>query len=182
MPADQRHAVARHAQQGDKIITLDLTAGERGAPKGVSIADFRKRNVEGAAKFADLLGGTSIVFDIPDGELYANQALELQVAQVMREHRVTQVLYHWQNSLHKDHVAAHTITKNAIFFAALPTYEHPLPPARITRTMMAENWEDSEGFVPYFYVDVTCLRAVEKAIAVAGRKSTSFNTCAITRR
>lgn len=169
--------LARHAQQGDKIIMLDLTAGERGAPKGVSIADFRKRNVEGAAKFADLLGGTSIVFDIPDGELYANQALELQVAQVMREHRVTQVLYHWQHSLHKDHLAAHTITKNAIFFAALPTYEHPLPPARITRTMMAENWEDSEGFVPYFYVDVSDAFALWKKAIVnlwLAENSTSF--------
>ena len=26
--------LARHAQQGDKIITLDLTAGERGTPAG----------------------------------------------------------------------------------------------------------------------------------------------------
>ncbi|HOQ63251.1 MAG TPA: PIG-L family deacetylase [Clostridia bacterium] len=147
--------LARHAQQGDKIITLDLTAGERGAPKGVSISDFRKRNIDGAAAFARMLGGKSIVFDVPDGELYPCKELELRVADVMREHKVTQVLYHWKNSLHKDHVSAHTITKNAIFFASLPTFEHPLPPARITRAMMAENWEDSEGFQPYFYVDVS---------------------------
>ena len=147
--------LARYAQQGDKIITLDLTAGERGAPKDVSISDFRKRNVDGAAAFADLLGGTSIVFDVPDGELYPSKELELKLAQVMREYKVTQVLYHWQNSLHKDHIAAHTITKNAIFYASLPTFNHPLPPARINRALMAENWEDSEGFSPYFYFDVS---------------------------
>ncbi len=147
--------LARYAQQGDKVITVDLTAGERGAPKGVSTSDFRKRNVDSAAAFADMLGGKSIVFDVPDGELYATKEIELQLAQVMRENKVTQVLYHWRNSLHKDHCAAHTITQNAIFYAALPTFDHPLPPAPIRRTLMAENWEDSEGFTPYYFYDVT---------------------------
>lgn len=169
--------LARYAQQGDKIITLDLTAGERGAPKDVSISDFRKRNVDGAAAFADMLGGTSIVFEVPDGELYPNKELELKLAQVMREYKVTQVLYHWQNSLHKDHIAAHTITKNAIFYASLPTFNHPLPPARITRALMAENWEDSEGFSPYFYFDVSeAFRLWKKAIVNLwlAENSTSF--------
>lgn len=147
--------LAKRALQGDKIIILDLTAGERGAPKGVSISDFRKQNIDGAAAFARMLGGKSIVLDVPDGELYPSMELELKVAGIMRENKVTQVLYHWKNSLHKDHISAHTITRNAIFFASLPTFEHPLPPARIVRTMMAENWEDSEGFQPYFYADVS---------------------------
>ena len=40
--------LARHAQQGDRIITLDLTAGERGAPKGVTTAEFREQNIASA--------------------------------------------------------------------------------------------------------------------------------------
>jgi LmbE family N-acetylglucosaminyl deacetylase len=147
--------LAKHALAGDRIITLDLTAGERGAPQGVSTKEFRRQNIESAAKFADMLHGESIVFDIPDGELYPSQELELRLAQVMREKQVSAVLYHWKNSLHKDHTAAYTITKNAIFFASLPTFEHPLPPAPIGRALFAENWEDAEGFAPYYYFDVT---------------------------
>jgi LmbE family N-acetylglucosaminyl deacetylase len=148
--------LAKHAMAGDKVVIVDLTAGERGAPKGVSIAEFRQQNVDSAKAFAKMLGGESIVMDIPDGELYPGKELELGLGTLMREKQANAVLYHWCNSLHKDHIAAHTITKNAIFFASLPTFEHPLPPAPIGRAMYAENWEDAEGFSPYFYFDVTC--------------------------
>jgi len=147
--------LARRAMQGDDVVIVDLTAGERGAPPGEKVADFRAKNVEGARAFAKELGGESIVFDVPDGELYPGREIELQLAEIMRDKRVSEVLYHWKGSFHKDHIAAHEITKNAIFFASLPTFEHPLPPAPILRTMMAENWEDEEGFAPYFYFDVT---------------------------
>ena len=147
--------LAKHAVRGDHIVVADLTAGERGAPPGMDVAEFRARNVAGAKAFAEELGGESIVFDVPDGELYPSKEIELQLARIMREKRVNSVLYHWKNSFHKDHIAAHTITKNAIFFATLPTFEHPLPPAPVTHSMMAENWEDAEGFAPYYYFDVT---------------------------
>ncbi len=147
--------LAKHAMAGDKIITVDLTAGERGTPKGMTQEEFRGKNVASAGEFAKMLGGESIVFDVPDGELYASKEIELQLAHIMREHQVTSVLYHWQNSMHKDHINASTITTNAIFFASLPTFAMDLPPAPIARSMFAENWEDADGFAPYFYFDVT---------------------------
>lgn len=147
--------LAKHALAGDKVITVDLTAGERGAPKGMDIREFRQQNVAAAKAFTDALGGESIVWDIPDGELYPTQELELCLATLLREKQANAVLYHWRASIHKDHMAAHTLTKNAIFFASLPTFEMPLPPAPVGRAMFAENWEDAEGFSPYFYFDVT---------------------------
>jgi len=148
--------LAKHAMAGDKIITVDLTAGERGTPAGLTPAEFRPQNVAAAAEFAKGLGGESIVFDIPDGELYDSQEIELKLARVMREHQVDAVLYHWPKSMHKDHIEASKITENAIFFASLPTFSmDDLAPAPIRSFMHAENWEDSEGFVPYYYFDVT---------------------------
>lgn len=147
--------LAKHAMLGDKVIIVDLTAGERGAPAGMPIAEFREQNVASAKTFAQMLGGESIVFDVPDGELYAGKEIELQLADLMREKRVDAVLYHWKNSLHKDHVAAHTITENAIFYASLGTMERKDPPAAIRSMLCAENWEDSPGFVPYHFFDVT---------------------------
>jgi len=148
--------LAKHAMAGDKIITVDLTAGERGTPAGLTPEQFRPQNVAAAAEFAKGLGGESIVFDTPDGELYASQELELKLARVMREHQVDAVLYHWPKSMHKDHIEASKITENAIFFASLPTFTmDDLKPAPIRSFMHAENWEDSEGFVPYYYFDVT---------------------------
>ena len=147
--------LAKHALRGDNIVIVDLTAGERGTPAGWTVADFRAYNVECAAKFAQKLGGKSIVLDTPDGELYDTREEELRLATLMREHRADAVLYHWKNSLHKDHEAAHRITDSAIFYASLPTFEHPLPPAPIRRFMCAENWEDEPEFTPYYWFDVS---------------------------
>lgn len=147
--------LARCAQAGDRIVTLDLTAGERGAPKGMSTAEFREQNIASAKEFADMLGGVSIVFDTPDGELDYSKELAVKICDVMREYQVSTVLYHWKNSMHKDHIAASKLTTDAIFYASLPTFDRPLPPAPIRRMLYAENWEDSEGFVPYAYFDVS---------------------------
>ena len=147
--------LARCAQVGDRIVTLDLTAGERGAPKGMSTEEFRAQNIASAKEFADMLGGVSIVFDTPDGELDYSKELAVKICDVMREYQVSTVLYHWKNSMHKDHIAASKLTTDAIFYASLPTFERPLPPAPIRRMLYAENWEDSEGFVPYAYFDVS---------------------------
>ena len=147
--------LARYAQQGDRIVTVDLTAGERGAPQGVSAAVFRRRNEDGAAEFARMLGGESMVLDTPDGELEHTKALALKLADILRAYGACTVLGHWKRSLHKDHEAAHLLTRDAVFFASLPAFERPLPPAPIRRHLFAENWEDMEDFRPYAYFDVS---------------------------
>ena len=147
--------LAKHAMAGDKIIIVDLTAGEKGTPKGMTPEEFRPQNIAAAAEFAKGLGGKSIVLDTLDGELQYTHEAAIQLADIMREHQVNGVVYHWRNSIHRDHIAAHKITEDAIFYASLPTYPRPLPPARIGGVMCAENWEDAEGFNPYFYVDVS---------------------------
>ena len=131
--------LAKQAMQGDRVVIVDLTAGERGTPAGWTTPDFRKYNVECAAKFAEKIGGESIVLDTPDGELYDTKEQELALATLMRKY----------------HMAASRITDNAIFYASLPTFEHELPRAPITKFLYAENWEDADGFKPYYYFDVT---------------------------
>lgn len=148
--------LAKYAMAGNKIITIDLTAGERGAPPDIPQNEFRQKNVDSAAEFAKMLGGESIVLDTPDGELSDTRESELALARLFREKHADVVLYHWVNSMHKDHVAASRITENAIFFASLSTFPlDGMPRAPIFRSLYAENWEDSEGFKPYYYFDVT---------------------------
>ncbi len=148
--------LAKHAMKGDRVITLDLTAGERGTPKGLTPEEFRPQNIQGAQDFAQMIGGKSIVLDTLDGELYDSFEIELKLARIMREQQVTDVLFHFTNSMHKDHIEASKITSNAAFFASLPTFKiDDLPPAPIKHTLYAENWEDQEGFSPYIYFDVT---------------------------
>lgn len=148
--------LAKYAIAGNRIVTVDLTAGERGAPAGVSTEEFRQRNIASAQEFAALLGGESYVFDAPDGELEDTKEAELRLARLLREKQADVVLYHWKNSMHKDHICASRLTENAVFFASLGSFElDGLAPAPIRKSLYAENWEDAEDFVPYVYYDVT---------------------------
>ena len=91
----------------------------------------------------------------PDGDLaYSNEAA-LQLCDIMRKYQVDAVLYHWKNSMHKDHMATHRIVKDAQFFAGLPAIQRQEPAHFAAGPYYAENWEDAEGYVPYTYVEVT---------------------------
>ena len=72
--------LATEALKGAKIVTVALTAGERGNPKGVSQEDYRKQKVAEAKAFVDTLGpnNEAIVFEYRDGELPNNEEVEFK--------------------------------------------------------------------------------------------------------
>ena len=147
--------LARHSLLGDRITTLDVTAGERGAPAGMETDAFRLVNLKGAAEFASMLNGQSIVLNHRDGEVPENEDIKFELCDLIRRHKPDVVMTHWSNSMHKDHMTVHRLVNDAIFYAALPTIERELPAHYARGPYYAENWEDSHGFVPYIYVDVT---------------------------
>ena len=103
--------LATCALQGGSITTLALTAGEKGAPKGADIAEYRKQKVQEAENFAAKLGGKAKVLDYPDGLLADDDAVRMQVAAVIREVQPELIITHHSQSMHKDHAACHRIVK-----------------------------------------------------------------------
>lgn len=147
--------LAKHSIIGDKIVTVALTAGERGAPPSIPIDEFKRRNIESAGKFAEMLKGESVVLDYRDGELPVNDEVKFRVCDIIRRYKPSVVLTHWKNSMHKDHTACHRIVTDAVFYAALASIERELPAHWARGPYFAENWEDAVDFQPYFFVDVT---------------------------
>lgn len=147
--------LASASLRGEKIVTVALTGGERGAPPHISVADYRRQKEDEARAFAELLGGEAVVFPYVDGELPETDEVKLQLCDVIRQYKPDVLLTHWKNSMHKDHMATHRIVKDAQFFAGLPTMERALPAHYAAGPYYAENWEDAEDFVPYTYVEVT---------------------------
>ena len=147
--------LATEALKGNKIVTVALTGGERGCPAGMSVADYLVQKKEEARKFAEALGGESVVFDIPDCELKADQETALKLCDVIRQYRADVLITHWNGSMHKDHIAAHQITLDAQQFAGLPTVERELPAKFAAGPYYAENWEDPNGYKPYVYMEVS---------------------------
>jgi len=46
--------LASHSLKGDRIVTLALTAGERGVPAGQDMGEYREQKVREAKVFADM--------------------------------------------------------------------------------------------------------------------------------
>lgn len=90
-------ALAKHALEGAHIVTLALTAGEKGAPAGRDIADYRKQKVQEAQAFAGMLKGEAIVFDYPDGELPDNDEVRFQVCDVIRKVKPDILITHFKS-------------------------------------------------------------------------------------
>ncbi|TCZ75604.1 PIG-L family deacetylase [Paenibacillus albiflavus] len=169
--------LASHSLKGDRIVTLALTAGERGVPAGRDMADYRKQKVQEAETFASMLGGEAIVFDNPDGELPDSHEMRVQVADVIRQVRPNILITHHSRSMHKDHMTTHRIVNDARFFAGLPSFERELPAFFASKLYYAENWEDAVDYRPYVYIDFSqeaydlWIDALSKHWFVTGSKS-----------
>ena len=147
--------LATMALKGHKIITVALTAGERGCPPHLTVPEYLKQKKEEARIFAEMLGGESIVFDYPDCELPVNMEVAFQLCDVIRKYRADVLLTHWKGSIHKDHIATHQIVKDAQQFAGLPSIEREYPAKFAAGPYYCENWEDPYDFIPHTYMEVS---------------------------
>ncbi len=148
--------LAKHAKLGDRITTVALTAGERGHPPTIPEAEFRQQNIDSAHAFATMLGGRFILIEgHRDGEIPNDEAIRMQICDVIRREKPDVILTHWSDSLHKDHVTASKVVEDAIFYAALPDIQRQDAAHWANGPYYAENWEDSNGFVPYLFINVT---------------------------
>ncbi|OPA73257.1 PIG-L family deacetylase [Paenibacillus selenitireducens] len=169
--------LASHSLKGDRIVTLALTAGERGVPAGRDVMEYREQKVNEAKAFAEMLGGASIVLDIPDGELQDNEEMRFKVCDIIRDVRPNIIITHFKNSMHKDHMTTHRIVNDARFFAGLASFEREKPSFFASRLYYAENWEDAVDYKPYVYVDFSqeaydlWMKAVSLHWFVTGSKS-----------
>jgi LmbE family N-acetylglucosaminyl deacetylase len=169
--------LASHSLKGDRVVTLALTAGERGVPAGQDMKEYREQKVREAKVFADMLGGESMVFDIPDGELSDSEDMRFRVCDVIRRVKPDIIITHFKNSMHKDHRTTHSIVNDARFFAGLASMQQQEPAHFASRLYYAENWEDAVDYKPYIYIDFDqeaydlWVKAVSQHWFVTGSKS-----------
>ncbi|HSD66106.1 MAG TPA: PIG-L family deacetylase [Vicinamibacteria bacterium] len=147
--------LARHRRLGDRVAVLHLTLGEGGNPR-MSPAAYGEQKKREALAAAQALGAEVFFGPWKDGELRDTDEAARYVADVIRQVKPTHVVTHWRSSLHPDHEAAHRIVNAAVLLASLEGFESAHPRHRGLRGVYyADNWEDAEGFTPYFYMDVT---------------------------
>jgi LmbE family N-acetylglucosaminyl deacetylase len=171
--------LAKHAVMGDKIITVALTAGEKGNPPNMIPTEYRVQKIEEANKFAAMLGGEAVVLRYADGELPDNDEVRFEVCDIIRKYKPNILITHWKNSIHKDHIITNKIVVDAQFYAGIAGFERENPAHYAAGPYYAENWEDPEDFKPYLYIDITeGYELWKKAVAthwfVTGSKSFKY--------
>ncbi|HJU68431.1 MAG TPA: PIG-L family deacetylase [Gemmatimonadaceae bacterium] len=144
----------KQRQLGDRVVILHLSLGERGNPKlpPTAYGAQKRKEAEAAAR---VLGGDVIFAPYRDGEVPDTDEARRYVADVIRQTKPTLVITHWRESIHRDHAAAHAIVVDAVLLAAIEVGSKGEPAHRGTRLWYAENWEDTERFQPYLYIDVS---------------------------
>ena len=147
--------LASHALRGDAIVTLALTAGEKGNPPDLTVAEYRRQKVAEAHGFAQALGGRALVLDHEDGMLRYDEKTVWQVCDLIREVRPDAMITHWRESVHKDHANTHHIVSDARYYAGNAGFVRNAPAHACPKLYFAENWEDAKDFQPYLYVDIS---------------------------
>jgi LmbE family N-acetylglucosaminyl deacetylase len=147
-------SVAQQIQQGGAGVFVNLSLGERGAPKTIPVAKYGEMQRAATEKAARLLGAEAVFLPYPDGEIPFNEESSLAVCDVIRQQKPQIVVTHWSGSWHKDHQNCHLMVHDAIFLAGLGTLERKDPAHSVGRIYYADNWEDASKFEPDIYVDV----------------------------
>jgi len=147
--------LAKQVKRGDRVVLLHLTAGEGGNPR-VSAQEYGKQKKGEAEAAAKVIGAKVIFGTYPDGQLQNSEEARRFLVGVIRQTKPAYIITHWKNGLHKDHIAAHFLTNDAVLLASLEGVKADDPPHRGIRGIYyTENWEDKTDFSPYLYVDVS---------------------------
>lgn len=146
--------LAQQIERGGAGVFLNLSLGERGAPKTIPVAQYGQMQRTATEKASHLLGAEAVFLAYPDAEIPFNEESSMAVCDVIREQKPDVVVTHWSGSWHKDHQSCHLIVRDAIFYAGLDSLTRKLPAHAVSKVFYADNWEDAANFVPDTYVNI----------------------------
>ena len=146
--------VALQTHLGARGVFLSLTAGEKGS-RTVAPTDYGRQQRAAGDRAAQMLAASAVTLDYPDGELPQSDDVKLAICDLIRKYAPDVIVTHWSGTWHKDHRASHEIVLDAVFYAALPALARKDSAHSVRRVLFADNWEDSTGFSPDTYLDVS---------------------------
>ena len=144
----------KHKEAGWDITIVHLTTGEKGHPTLPPEEYIKMRHADAQAS-AEFLRANLEILPYKDAELAVTEEAEWLVADLIRKHRPTVIITHWNGSFHPDHNNTHAIVRNSLFKAGLPAFKREHAPHSIKALLYSENWEDMENYSADIYLDVS---------------------------
>lgn len=146
--------VARLIREGGSAVLVSVTNGD-GGHHTLGRAEYAVQKEREAKAAAARLGAACVLWPISSGAVEISPERERELASLIRQYAPDTVLTHWKDSIHRDHIAAHHITVNAIRLAASTAFDDGQTPHRVGRLLFGDNWEDAENFRPEEYITFT---------------------------
>lgn len=146
--------ILKHVDMGWDAVIVHATLGEKGH-KSLSPEAYAELKREEAEESARRLGAACVILPYLDGELPISEDVQWHIADAIRKYKPTVLITHWKGSLHTDHTNTYENVLASLFFAGLKTFKREYPNHYPRQILFAENWEDVDGFVADFYLDVS---------------------------
>jgi LmbE family N-acetylglucosaminyl deacetylase len=143
------------AAAGHKVKFVAMTNGDVGhfAMAGGPLAKRRTAEVQECAK---ILGITTEVLDIHDGELMPSLENRRTVARLIRDWQADIVMGHRPYDYHADHRYTGVLIDDAAIVVVAPFFVPDTPPTRRNPVFMyySDNFQDPKPFTPTMVVDI----------------------------
>src|SRR3954467_5931240 len=126
---DAGGTAARWAQLGHRVKFVSVTNGDIGHHEMAGAILARRRMAE-VKKCAEILGITSEVLDIHDGELMPTLENRRTITRKIREWQADVVIAHRPNDYHPDHRYTGILVQDAAFMVIVPSFCPDVPALR----------------------------------------------------
>lgn len=123
----QGGAAAMWAAQGHHVKFVSVTNGDIGHWKSAG-GPLAKRRTDEVKKCAQILGITTEVLDIHDGELMVTMENRQKICRLIREWKADVVIAHRPNDYHPDHRYTGVLVNDAAYMVMVPFFCPDTPP------------------------------------------------------
>ena len=144
------------ASKGHKVKLVSLTNGDIGHWKEAG-RPLAKRRLDEVQKAAKILGVTTEVLDIHDGELMPTVENRRTVTRLIREWKADIVIAHRPNDYHPDHRYAGVLVQDAAYMVTVPFFCPDVPHLTNNPVFMyyPDRFQKPNVFEPAVVVDIT---------------------------
>lgn len=161
------------SQKGHKVKFVSVTNGDIGHHELAGAILARRRTAE-VKKCAELLGITTEVLDIHDGELLPTLENRRTITRLIREWKADVVISHRPNDYHPDHRYTGVLVQDAAFMVIVPSFCPDVPALRKNPVFLytEDSFKKPNPFEPDIVVPIDSV--IEKKVACIDALGSQF--------
>ncbi len=170
---DAGGTAALWARQGHQVKFVSVTNGDIGHHEQAGAILARRRTAE-VKRCAEILGITSEVLDIHDGELMPTLENRRTITRLIRDWKADLVITHRPNDYHPDHRYTSILVQDAAFMVIVPSFCPDVPALRKNPVFLysEDSFQKPNPFQPDVVVPIDSV--LDKKVAIIDALASQF--------